>query len=202
MYFWKISFIQNNNENISKYLEVRPEIVCSFLGASWKLFGLPGDLVSNIINKEGYWKPKKRPESPQEATKISGQKSRNIFVGILDETDFEINWPLQLMKYISNNFRYSSPMYCRRLPIQNLLQKYAHQSRHLRMVLSIIQESYSYVLCMLCFSIGKTFRMCACLSVVVRNYQTSFHVKEKKGVLILLHIYDCFMSLCLFCIFI
>ena len=86
----------------------------------------------------------------------------------------------QLMKYISNNFRYSSPMYCRRLPIQNLLQKYAHQSRHLRMVLSIIQESYSYVLCMLCFSIRKTFRMCACLSVVVRNYQKSFHVKEKK----------------------
>ena len=52
-----------------------------FFIASWKLFGLPGDLVSNIINKEGYWKPKK-------LQKISGQKSRNIFVGILDETDF------------------------------------------------------------------------------------------------------------------
>ena len=56
-----------------------------FFVASW---GLPGDLVSNIINKEGYWKPKKLPGSPQKATKISGQKSRNIFVGILDETDF------------------------------------------------------------------------------------------------------------------
>ena len=71
-----------------------PEIFCSFLEASWKLFGLPGDLVSNIINKEGYWKPKKLPESPKErgpprkVQKISGQKSRNIFVGILDETDF------------------------------------------------------------------------------------------------------------------
>ena len=65
-----------------------PEIFCSFLGASWKLFGLLGDLVSNIINKEGYWKPKKLPGSPQRATKISGQKSRSIFVGILDESDF------------------------------------------------------------------------------------------------------------------
>ena len=31
-----------------------------FFVASW---GLPGDLVSNIINKESYWKPKKLPES-------------------------------------------------------------------------------------------------------------------------------------------
>ena len=51
------------------FLEFCPEIFCSFLGASWKLFGLPGDLVSNIINKEGYWKPKKLPGSPQKATK-------------------------------------------------------------------------------------------------------------------------------------
>ena len=34
--------------------------------ASW---GLPGDLVNNITNKEGYWKPKKIPGSPQKATK-------------------------------------------------------------------------------------------------------------------------------------
>ena len=45
-----------------KFLEFCPEI---FL-ASW---GLPGDLVSNIINKEGYWKPKKLAGSPQRATK-------------------------------------------------------------------------------------------------------------------------------------
>ena len=51
------------------FLDFCPEIFCSFLGASWKLFGLPGDLVSNIINKEGYWKPKKLPGSPQKATK-------------------------------------------------------------------------------------------------------------------------------------
>ena len=61
-----------------------PEIFCSFLGASWKLFGLPGDLVSNIINKEGYRKLKKLPGSPQEA------QGRNIFVGILDKTDFSL----------------------------------------------------------------------------------------------------------------
>ena len=54
-------------------------------GASWKLFGLPGDLVSNIINKEGYRKPKKLPGSPQEA---QGRNFRNIFVDILDKTDF------------------------------------------------------------------------------------------------------------------
>ena len=40
--------------------------VMKFFVASW---GLPGDLVSNIINKEGYWKPKKLPGSPQRATK-------------------------------------------------------------------------------------------------------------------------------------
>ena len=32
---------------------------CSFLGASWKLFGLPGDLLSNIINKEPTGSPRK-----------------------------------------------------------------------------------------------------------------------------------------------
>ena len=56
-----------------------------FFVASW---GLPGDLVSNITNKEGYWKPKKLPGSLQKAKKISGPKSRNIFFSILDETDF------------------------------------------------------------------------------------------------------------------
>ena len=39
------------------FLEFCPEIYCRFLRASRKLFGLPGDLVNNVINKEGYWKP-------------------------------------------------------------------------------------------------------------------------------------------------
>ena len=61
------------------FLEFCPEIFCSFLGASWKLFGLPGDLVSNIINKEGYWKPKKLPGSPQKATKNFRAEIRKYF---------------------------------------------------------------------------------------------------------------------------
>ena len=55
---------------------------------SWKLFGLPGDLVSNIINKEGNWKPKKLPGSPQKATKNFRAEIQKFFIGILDETDF------------------------------------------------------------------------------------------------------------------
>ena len=39
------------------FLDFCPEIFCSFLGASWKLFGLPWDLISNIMNKEAYRKP-------------------------------------------------------------------------------------------------------------------------------------------------
>ena len=46
------------------FLDFCPEIFCTFLEASWKLFGLPGDLVSNIINKEAYRKPQKLPGSP------------------------------------------------------------------------------------------------------------------------------------------
>ena len=45
-------------------LDFCPEIFCSFLGASLKLFGLPGDLVINIINKEAYRKPKKSSRKP------------------------------------------------------------------------------------------------------------------------------------------
>ena len=41
-----------------------PEIFCSFLGAFWKLFWLPGDLVCNIINKEAYRKPQKASRKP------------------------------------------------------------------------------------------------------------------------------------------
>jgi hypothetical protein len=51
------------------FLDFCPEFFCSFLGASWKLFGLPGDLVCNIINKEACRKPQKLPGSPQEGTK-------------------------------------------------------------------------------------------------------------------------------------
>ena len=75
------------------FVDFCPEFFCSFLGASWKLFGLPGDLVFNIKNKEAYRKPEKASRKVQ---KISGQKSRNNLVGIFVQTilpkgHFEIN---------------------------------------------------------------------------------------------------------------
>ena len=49
------------------FLDFCPEFFCSFLGASWKLLGLPGDLVCNIINKEACRKPKKASRKPPQA---------------------------------------------------------------------------------------------------------------------------------------
>jgi hypothetical protein len=65
-----------------------------FFAASWLL---PGNLVSNIINKEAYRKPQKASRKPpRKVQKISGQKSRNNFVGFFEEVltpkgHFEIN---------------------------------------------------------------------------------------------------------------
>jgi hypothetical protein len=44
-----------------------------------KLFGLSGDLVSNIINKEAYRNPKKLPGSPKEAIKTFRAEILTIF---------------------------------------------------------------------------------------------------------------------------
>jgi hypothetical protein len=50
---------KNTNEIISGFL---PRVFfCSFLEASWKLFGLPGDLV---CNKEACRKPRKASRKP------------------------------------------------------------------------------------------------------------------------------------------
>ena len=46
------------------FLHFCPEFFCSFLGASWKIFGLPWDLVCNIINKEAYRKPQNASRKP------------------------------------------------------------------------------------------------------------------------------------------
>jgi hypothetical protein len=71
------------------FLDFCPEIFCSFLGVCWKLFGLYWNLIGNIMNKEAHRKPKKSfQEALRELQKISGQKSRNNFVGILGETKF------------------------------------------------------------------------------------------------------------------
>jgi hypothetical protein len=44
-----------------------------------KLFGLFGDLVNNIINKEAYRNPKKLPGSPKEAIKTFRTEILTIF---------------------------------------------------------------------------------------------------------------------------
>ena len=46
------------------FMDFCPEFFCNFLGAPWKLFGLPGDLVCNIINKEAYKKPQNASRKP------------------------------------------------------------------------------------------------------------------------------------------
>ena len=51
------------------FLDFCLEFFCSFLGASWKLFGLPGDLVCNIITRKPTGSPKELQRSPQEGTK-------------------------------------------------------------------------------------------------------------------------------------
>ena len=50
------------------FLEFCPEIFCTFLGASWKLLGLPVSFLIYDITYLVPRKPKKLPESPQEAT--------------------------------------------------------------------------------------------------------------------------------------
>ena len=88
MSFWCHRFDQNNNENI--VLDFCPEIFCSCLGASWKLFG-----ASCRLPYKSYYLP-----TPQEAQKSYKKfQGRNIFVTILVETmtpkrHFEIKWPL------------------------------------------------------------------------------------------------------------
>ena len=63
MSFWTENFFQKTNDIISRFLPWN--FFCSFLGASWKLYGLPGDIVSNIIHKEAYRKPQKASRKPQ-----------------------------------------------------------------------------------------------------------------------------------------
>ena len=81
-------FDQNSKENI-----VRMKFFVASWGLPGSFLGLPGDLVSIVINKEAYRKPQKK------LYKLSGQNPYNIFVVILVETitpkrHFEINLPL------------------------------------------------------------------------------------------------------------
>ena len=88
MYFWCHRLDQNNNENIARITALE------FFVASWELpgsllglLGLPGDLVSKIIDKEAYRKPKKASRRPQGSYKnFQGRSPYNIFVGFLVQT--------------------------------------------------------------------------------------------------------------------
>ena len=64
-------------------LDFCPEIFCSFLGASWKLLGLPGDLVINIMNKEAYRKSKKASRKPQGSYKTFQGRNPEIILLVL-----------------------------------------------------------------------------------------------------------------------
>jgi hypothetical protein len=69
------------------FLDFCPEILCTFLGASWKLLGLPvGFLIYDFTKSPG--SPKSFQEAPRKLQKISGQKSRNNFVAILGQSNF------------------------------------------------------------------------------------------------------------------
>ena len=91
----KTSIFQNSNKNIVWISALK------FFVASWGLpgsfLGLPGDLVSNIINKEAYRKPQKASRKPPgRYKKFQGRNPDNIFVAILVQTmtpkrHFEIN---------------------------------------------------------------------------------------------------------------
>ena len=78
MSLWCHRFDQNSNENI-----VRISALKVFV-ASWGLLGsfmeLPRDLVSNIINKEAYRKPKDLSGSPKEALKTFRAEILTIFL--------------------------------------------------------------------------------------------------------------------------
>ena len=57
MSFWCHCLDQNSNKHIVRISAFT--FFGSFLGASWKLFRLLGNLVSNMINKEAYRNPRK-----------------------------------------------------------------------------------------------------------------------------------------------
>ena len=89
MSFWFHRFDQNSNENIVRISALK------FCVASWGLpgsfFGLPGDLVSNIIKKEAYRKPQKLLGSPQEATKNFRAEIQKFFRWYFGWNDYFIN---------------------------------------------------------------------------------------------------------------
>ena len=83
----KTSIFQNSNKNIVgisalKFCVAFWELPGSFPGS---FFGLPGDLLISVLNKEAYSKPKKASRKPQGSNKnFQGRNPYNIFVAILE----------------------------------------------------------------------------------------------------------------------
>jgi hypothetical protein len=81
----KTSIFQNSNENIARIFAMK------FFIASWGIpgsfFGLPGDFVTIIINKEASRKPKNAFRKPQGSYKnFQRRNPYNIFVAILENS--------------------------------------------------------------------------------------------------------------------
>ena len=134
MSFWCHRFNQNSNENIVRISALK------FFVASWGLpgsfLGLPGDLVSNIINKEAYRKPKKASRKPQGSfKKFQGRNPYNILVAILVETmtpkrHFEINWPLRKVAALGPRDLVKTPLIMKQfmcISSKNHLPKYDYR---------------------------------------------------------------------------
>ena len=70
----KTSIFRNSNENIVRISAL--ELFVASWGLPGSFLGLPGDLVSNIINKEAQ---KSFQKAPSKVQQISGQKSLQYF---------------------------------------------------------------------------------------------------------------------------
>ena len=85
-----------------------PEIFCTFLGASWKLFGASCRLPClwyYILSPQEAQKASRKP--PRSYKKFQGRNRYNILVPILVATmtakrHFQINWPL--VKHFNKNY--------------------------------------------------------------------------------------------------
>ena len=83
MSFWCHCFDQKTNKNIVRISALK--VFKASLGLPGSFLGLPGDLVSSIINKEAYRKPQKPSRKPQGSFKnLQGRNPYNIFVAILE----------------------------------------------------------------------------------------------------------------------
>ena len=85
----KTSIFQNSNKNIVRISALKFLVAsCGLPGSFW---GLLGDLVSNMINKKAYRKPKKDKGSPNEAMKTFRAEILTKFTLIFWKIDVFIN---------------------------------------------------------------------------------------------------------------